>query len=82
MSVEPSFSYEQIKKIQLDNFNTSLDFCKRRSPYYTDHLHGIAPLNDLDESRSLPFTEKDTFSQESGRFPLCLGRESGGYIYH
>jgi phenylacetate-CoA ligase len=72
--METLFSYEQIKKIQLDNFNTSLDFCKRRSPYYKDHLHGVALLNDLDESRSLPFTEKDTFSQNQDAF-LCVPEE-------
>jgi phenylacetate-CoA ligase len=74
MSIESSFSYEQIKKIQLDNFNTSLDFCKRRSPYYKDHLHGATPLNDLAESKSLPFTEKDTFSQNQDAF-LCVPEE-------
>jgi phenylacetate-CoA ligase len=74
MSIESFFSDEQIQKIQLDNFNSLLDFCKRRSPYYKDHLRGVAPLNDLDESRSLPFTEKDTFSQNQDTF-LCVPEE-------
>ena len=74
MPIKMLFSYEQIEKIQLDNFNTSLDFCKRRSPYYKDHLHGVALLNDLDESRSLPFTEKDTLSQNQDAF-LCVPEE-------
>jgi phenylacetate-CoA ligase len=74
MSIEPSFSYEQIKKMQLDNFNTSLDFCKRWSPYYKDYLHGVAPLKDLDEVRSLSFTEKETLSQNQDGF-LCVPEE-------
>ncbi len=74
MSMESLFSYEQIKKIQLDNFNTILDFCRRRSPYYKDHLYGVAPLDDLDESRLLPFTEKDPFSQNQDAF-LCVPEE-------
>lgn len=74
MSIESSFSDEQIRKIQLDNFNTTLDFCKKRSPYYKDHLRGVAPLNDLDESRSLPFTEKDALSQNQDTF-LCVAEE-------
>ena len=74
MSTESFFSGEQIKKIQLDHFNTLLDFCKRQSPYYKDHFHGVIPLNDLDESRSLPFTEKDTFSQNQDVF-LCIPEE-------
>jgi phenylacetate-CoA ligase len=74
MSIESLFSYEQIREIQLDKFNTSLDFCKRRSPYYKDHLRGVAPLNDLDESRSLPFTEKDAFAQNQDAF-LCVPEE-------
>ena len=65
---------QQTEKIQLDNFNTSLDFCKRRSPYYKDHLRGVTLLNDLDESRSLPFTEKDTLSQNQDAF-LCVPEE-------
>jgi len=74
ISIELSFSYEQVQKILLDNFNTSLDFCKRLSPYYKDHLQGVAPLNDLADCRLLPFTEKDAFAQNQDAF-LCVAEE-------
>lgn len=78
MSFSPQYSwdflpYEEIEARTVRALQNHIDFLKRNSQYYSEHLAGIEPssITCLNDISMIPFTEKESLAEEHSKFQVA-----------
>lgn len=72
-----SLTRKDIRSYQLEKLRETVDYARRYSPFYREHLAGYpeTPLESLDQLAHLPFTMPEHLMENGPRF-LCVSQDA------